>query len=363
MIKSWEKDKLLAGFSNHFMDEVNSTLPYFPPLMYVFARAHDCKNILEVGIERGYSTYYLAHAAKMSGGMYYGIDNEARYCENIDRELTKANLPHKIICADTKKMEKIDFVERIDFAFLDGEHTTEAVMHEIDLIYPLLVASGWGYIFIHDIVDMGNAGAWLKLKNDKRFETLGLNPNYGLGIARKMENVDYEDVARRFEVKTNYMPRWKTLENLIKRNNSKVIAEIGVDKGETTKYLLEHCDLEKYVLVDSSFNLELEKELEGKSVEIQKMTSLEASKLYEDETFDFIFIDADHQFKSVSEDIEAWIPKVKKGGVISGHDYFRTGDRPDTQVASAVFKIFGYVNLISDEGPNSDRCVWWQYRN
>ncbi|GAG41938.1 unnamed protein product, partial [marine sediment metagenome] len=83
---------------------------------------------------------------------YYGIDNNPECCERIDKALTKANFPHKIICADTKKIEKIDFTDRIDFAFLDGEHTTEAVMHEVELIYPLLDVMGRSYIFIHDIV-------------------------------------------------------------------------------------------------------------------------------------------------------------------------------------------------------------------
>jgi len=201
MINFWEKDKLLAGFNNHFLNEINATLPDYPLLMYTFIRANSHKNILEVGLEQGYSAFYFAYAAKMNGGKYYGIDINERYCEIIDKELTKADLPHEIICADTKKMEKIDFMENINFAFLDGEHTTEAVSHEVELIYPLLTHDGWGYIFIHDIVDMGNAGAWWKLKNDKRFETLGLNPNYGLGIARKMEGLDYEDVARRCEIK------------------------------------------------------------------------------------------------------------------------------------------------------------------
>lgn len=43
------------------------------------------------------------------------------------------------------------------------------------------------------------------------------------------------------------------------------------------------------------------------------------------ETFDimvdFVFIDADHSYKSCSADIAAWWPKVKTGGFLSGHDY------------------------------------------
>jgi len=201
MIESWKEDKLLSGFSNHFLSEPNATLPYYAPLMYIWIMAHKHKKILEVGVAEGYSSYYFAYAAKKNEGMYYGIDILPDRCEKVDKALTEADFPHKIICADTRKMEKIDFTDRIDLAFLDGEHSTETVSREIEMIYPLLDVQGRGYIFIHDIVDMGNAGIWLKLKNDKRFETLGMEPNYGLGIARKMEGLDYEENARKFETK------------------------------------------------------------------------------------------------------------------------------------------------------------------
>lgn len=363
MIESWKEDKLLTGFSNHFMNEANSTLPYFPPLMYIFMMANSHQNILEIGIERGYAAYYFAYAAKMNGGMYYGIDINPESCEKIDKELTKADLPHKIICADTKKIEKIDFMDKIDFAFLDGEHTTEAIDHEIELIYPLLNSGGWGYIFIHDIIDMGNAGAWLKLKGDKRFETLGLNPNYGLGIARKMEGVDYEDTAKKFEVKTTVAPRYETLKDLINRNKYKNIVEIGVNGDETIEYLLEHCDLNQYTLVDVSPNQLKEKKTDGKFVKISQTTSFEVSKEYEDESLDLVYIDGSAQFDSVCEDISVWRPKIRKGGMICGHDYLRLEDTEKSQVKSAVTKMIGFVNLISDETSGGDRCVWWQYIN
>ena len=52
-----------------------------------------------------------------------------------------------------------------------------------------------------------------------------------------------------------------------------------------------------------------------------RMTSLEAAKLFEDESLDFIFLDADHRYEHIRADIIAWLPKLKPGGMICGDDY------------------------------------------
>ena len=46
-----------------------------------------------------------------------------------------------------------------------------------------------------------------------------------------------------------------------------------------------------------------------------------ASEIFEDESLDFIYIDANHAYDFVVEDIKLWFPKLKKEGVFSGHDY------------------------------------------
>ena len=52
-----------------------------------------------------------------------------------------------------------------------------------------------------------------------------------------------------------------------------------------------------------------------------RMSSVDASKTYKNESLDFVFIDASHECERVKEDIEAWFPKVKIGGYLAGHDY------------------------------------------
>ena len=73
--------------------------------------------------------------------------------------------------------------------------------------------------------------------------------------------------------------------------------------------------------------------------------SVNASKLYKDESLDFVFIDAAHDYESVKKDINAWFPKIKKGGVIAGHDYTWC-----TDVQKAVNEFFEGKSIYESEG-------------
>src|SRR3990167_6105142 len=55
-------------------------------------------------------------------------------------------------------------------------------------------------------------------------------------------------------------------------------------------------------------------------IKIRK-TSVEAAKDFEDASLDAIYIDAEHDEDSVREDVRAWRPKIKRGGILSGHDF------------------------------------------
>jgi cephalosporin hydroxylase len=60
-----------------------------------------------------------------------------------------------------------------------------------------------------------------------------------------------------------------------------------------------------------------------------------AASRYNDGALDFVFIDAGHSYENVIADITAWLPKVKKGGVIGGHDYSHAAG-----VKKAVNEVF-----------------------
>ncbi len=59
----------------------------------------------------------------------------------------------------------------------------------------------------------------------------------------------------------------------------------------------------------------------GDRVTIWRMSTLEAAKGVRDNSVDFVFIDADHSYEACKADIEAWYPKVRSGGMLTGHDY------------------------------------------
>lgn len=169
--------------------------------------------------------------------------------------------------------------------------------------------------------------------------------------------------------------RWKTIERFVKENNWSVGVELGVWKGETFKYLIQNCPNLVLTGIDlyapQPENNGPEKWTPGENghewshdhyyndlikfssaypnrAKIIKNYTTEAAKEFEDESIDFVFIDADHGYEGCLRDIVSWTPKVKKGGYVIGHDiHFPT-------VKQAVTEHFG-ENSWNVE----DDFVWW----
>jgi len=115
--------------------------------------------------------------------------------------------------------------------------------------------------------------------------------------------------------------------------------EIGVYKGQFTRYLLKH-GTTVYAIdpwreysdygdpkvhfqarQDEIYQSAKSRLLQYPNCRIMRKTSMEAVHDFQDRSLDFVYIDGHHGFKYVTEDIYEWSKKVKKGGIISGHDY------------------------------------------
>lgn len=56
---------------------------------------------------------------------------------------------------------------------------------------------------------------------------------------------------------------------------------------------------------------------------VMHMESMHAARLIEDDSLDFCYIDGDHRFDGVMMDLICWARKVRPGGIVAGHDYYR----------------------------------------
>ncbi|APW60822.1 class I SAM-dependent methyltransferase [Paludisphaera borealis] len=72
-------------------------------------------------------------------------------------------------------------------------------------------------------------------------------------------------------------------------------------------------------------------------------TSVRAANLFQAGSVDLCFIDADHSYESVMEDLRTWWPKVKPGGILAGHDYRQTAHWL-LGVTPAVHEFFGVAD-------------------
>lgn len=79
-----------------------------------------------------------------------------------------------------------------------------------------------------------------------------------------------------------------------------------------------------------------------KKLRVVRLTSKKAVTLFPKGYFDMVFIDASHFYEDVHEDIGLWLPMVRKGGILSGHDY---NNVRFPGVKKAVDEAFGEENI------------------
>jgi len=93
-----------------------------------------------------------------------------------------------------------------------------------------------------------------------------------------------------------------------------------------------------------------------KQLRVIRLPSVEASTLFPDEYFDMVYIDALHTFDAVTQDIKAWLPKVRIGGILGGHDYNKK------TVRRAVDEQLTGVWEAPRPAPDKNTKVWLKRR-
>jgi predicted O-methyltransferase YrrM len=139
-------------------------------------------------------------------------------------------------------------------------------------------------------------------------------------------------------------------------------AELGAWLGKSSSYLCDKSTGQNIVIVDSFkgtaeyldsyyklaktkdiYNLFVENMGDRKYTAI-KGTSKAAARKFKAESLDVVFIDLDHSYEAVKEDIKLWLPKVKRGGYIAGDDYHPNWPG----VIQAVDELLPHATFIDD---------------
>lgn len=184
------------------------------------------------------------------------------------------------------------------------------------------------------------------------------------------------------------------LPEFFKQMNFKIGAEVGVYKGEFTEKFCK-AGLKMYAIdpwhsYTGSGRTQKRQERQNFLYEhakrvlapyndctIIRKTSMDAVKDFKDRSLDFVYIDGDHCFKNIAEDIYEWTWKVKIGGVVSGHDYYCTIPQAKNvvchigAVVDAYVKVFGIENFyvfgrskpLEQEQKNNKYLSWLFFRS
>ena len=126
-----------------------------------------------------------------------------------------------------------------------------------------------------------------------------------------------------------YLNDYKNLISLLLETflrNDNIGAEIGVDKGETSQFILSNCSIKQTYGVDP-YSRAPDTFYEAKSIldvygnyTLLKMTSSEAVDQIPN-GLDFVFLDGSHYHADVMRDLENYFPKLRSGGLLIGHDW------------------------------------------
>lgn len=98
--------------------------------------------------------------------------------------------------------------------------------------------------------------------------------------------------------------------------------------------------------------------------------SMDAVNLFMDEALDFVYIDGDHEFSHVAQDIVYWTKKVKIGGIVAGHDYFSTNPKANNVICQVRPVVNAYAEamkipnfwVFGNDDRHQDKALSWMFQ-
>jgi predicted O-methyltransferase YrrM len=150
-------------------------------------------------------------------------------------------------------------------------------------------------------------------------------------------------------------------------------AEIGVHGGRFSEMLCKNNPDLQMICVDNWGRIAHHELVYAEAVErlapynatIIRKKSMDAVKDIADESLDFVYIDAGHDYQSVRDDVTEWTKKVKPGGIVAGDDYYvmKSGNRGVIDAVDEYTLAHGYaLNIIPHSHlDRRDRFPQWYF--
>jgi len=338
-------------------------------LLWLFATAKEMESIVEIGSWKGRSTHALLSGCK---GTVYAVDHflgskeepgphaEAK-TGDVHKEFLKnvGGFPNlKVLKMDNASAVRQFEDNFVDMVFIYGGHTYEEVLSDIIAWLPKAKKIICGHDrACPDVVKAvsGKFGdEWER--NEGRKSDIWIKK---LPILMSVKNEEIPNINKKNIIDDFFREKFNAqagqdgatilhvtrdgVVKLFRRFGYKEGVEIGTAQGWFAQKICQRVPLVKlfcvdpWIIYDEYPERKKQKRLDEQyenakerlapyNCELVKSFSRDAVKNFEDDSLDFVFIDANHSFEYVIEDIALWSKKVRSGGMISGHDFWNSAE-------------------------------------
>lgn len=150
------------------------------------------------------------------------------------------------------------------------------------------------------------------------------------------------------------------LKNMLKSNPDKAF---GVDIWKEDGIYAHNDSGSKQRTLDKLFSRAKRLEMSTPSLKIIRKYSCDAARDFKDGSLDFVYIDADHTYEGVKADIESWYPKIRSGGIISGHDYENIENQGVSTGVKKAVDDFVSLNKLLFHSSSEEHPSWFAIKN